>query len=302
QGEAGVLPGDPGFFSGIRRLCDERGILLIMDEVQTGLGRAGTRPLWRSAPRRRLWEPRCRAPWPWSRCRPVRRGGGSRTTVRSGRGRPRPVWTSSMMSRMPRSSQSRLMPEKKPGSPGRTPASPCRGSSRMAPTVGSTAASKASRSFQAACLKPSGRGWKGSCFSGWPVAARVARVRPWNDRKADSTTCRPRPWCLRANLMAASFASAPEFWNSTWPGSVSPVPDRIRLSSRVATSIWGSVPNRLETCMRVPAWSAIAAAIRGWLCPRLVTARPPRKSRYLRPSASKSSVPAPRTNLTGGGP
>jgi len=41
QGEAGVLPGDPGFFSGIRRLCDERGILLIMDEVQTGLGRTG---------------------------------------------------------------------------------------------------------------------------------------------------------------------------------------------------------------------------------------------------------------------
>jgi predicted acetylornithine/succinylornithine family transaminase len=41
QGEGGVNPGDPQFFRDIRRLCDERGVVLIVDEVQTGLGRTG---------------------------------------------------------------------------------------------------------------------------------------------------------------------------------------------------------------------------------------------------------------------
>jgi len=41
QGEGGVLPADPGYLQGVRRLCDERGILLMIDEIQTGLGRTG---------------------------------------------------------------------------------------------------------------------------------------------------------------------------------------------------------------------------------------------------------------------
>ena len=41
QGEGGVNPADVDFLRGIRRLCDERGLLLIMDEIQTGLGRTG---------------------------------------------------------------------------------------------------------------------------------------------------------------------------------------------------------------------------------------------------------------------
>jgi acetylornithine/LysW-gamma-L-lysine aminotransferase len=41
QGEGGVRPGDAEYFQGVRRLCDERGALLILDEVQTGLGRTG---------------------------------------------------------------------------------------------------------------------------------------------------------------------------------------------------------------------------------------------------------------------
>lgn len=41
QGEGGVRAGDAEYFQGIRRLCDERGALLILDEVQTGLGRTG---------------------------------------------------------------------------------------------------------------------------------------------------------------------------------------------------------------------------------------------------------------------
>jgi acetylornithine/N-succinyldiaminopimelate aminotransferase len=41
QGEGGVNPGGAGYFRGVRRLCDERGVLLMVDEVQTGLGRTG---------------------------------------------------------------------------------------------------------------------------------------------------------------------------------------------------------------------------------------------------------------------
>lgn len=42
QGEGGVRIPDPGFLSALRQLCDEHGILLMFDEVQTGMGRTGT--------------------------------------------------------------------------------------------------------------------------------------------------------------------------------------------------------------------------------------------------------------------
>ena len=41
QGEGGVNVPPPGFLEGLRQLCDERGLLLIFDEVQTGCGRTG---------------------------------------------------------------------------------------------------------------------------------------------------------------------------------------------------------------------------------------------------------------------
>lgn len=41
QGEGGVVPADATYLQAVRRLCDERGILLVVDEVQTGLGRTG---------------------------------------------------------------------------------------------------------------------------------------------------------------------------------------------------------------------------------------------------------------------
>ena len=44
QGEGGVCPGNPVYFKAVRRLCDELGILLILDEVQVGMGRTGN--LW----------------------------------------------------------------------------------------------------------------------------------------------------------------------------------------------------------------------------------------------------------------
>jgi acetylornithine aminotransferase len=41
QGEGGVRPGDRAYFQRIREICDEKGILLILDEVQVGMGRTG---------------------------------------------------------------------------------------------------------------------------------------------------------------------------------------------------------------------------------------------------------------------
>ena len=41
RGEGGVLPPSDDFLPGLRELCDEKGVLLIFDEVQTGFGRTG---------------------------------------------------------------------------------------------------------------------------------------------------------------------------------------------------------------------------------------------------------------------
>jgi acetylornithine/LysW-gamma-L-lysine aminotransferase len=41
QGEGGVYPADPSYMEVVRELCNERGALLILDEVQTGFGRTG---------------------------------------------------------------------------------------------------------------------------------------------------------------------------------------------------------------------------------------------------------------------
>ena len=42
QGETGVIPAPEGFLTQLREICDEHGILLMVDEVQTGAGRTGT--------------------------------------------------------------------------------------------------------------------------------------------------------------------------------------------------------------------------------------------------------------------
>ena len=42
QGEGGIYPADKDFITGVRKLCDERDILLILDEIQCGMGRSGS--------------------------------------------------------------------------------------------------------------------------------------------------------------------------------------------------------------------------------------------------------------------
>ena len=42
QGEGGIVPGSPDYLKGVRQLADDNGILLIIDEVQTGMGRTGS--------------------------------------------------------------------------------------------------------------------------------------------------------------------------------------------------------------------------------------------------------------------
>lgn len=41
QGEGGVIMADPDFFAGVRALCDEKGLLMLCDEIQCGMGRTG---------------------------------------------------------------------------------------------------------------------------------------------------------------------------------------------------------------------------------------------------------------------
>ena len=42
QGEGGVMALDPDYVQAVRALCDEKDLVLIVDEVQTGVGRTGT--------------------------------------------------------------------------------------------------------------------------------------------------------------------------------------------------------------------------------------------------------------------
>ena len=46
QGEGGIYPADPKFLKGVRELCDERDIVMILDEIQCGMGRTGHYFAW----------------------------------------------------------------------------------------------------------------------------------------------------------------------------------------------------------------------------------------------------------------
>ena len=46
QGEGGIYPVDPAFLKAVRQICDEKDILLILDEIQCGMGRTGSMYAW----------------------------------------------------------------------------------------------------------------------------------------------------------------------------------------------------------------------------------------------------------------
>ena len=46
QGEGGINPATPEFIEGVRKICDENDILLILDEIQCGMGRSGSYFAW----------------------------------------------------------------------------------------------------------------------------------------------------------------------------------------------------------------------------------------------------------------
>ena len=50
QGEGGVLPATEEFMVGVRKLCDEKGLLMLCDEVQCGMGRTGKWFGWQNFP------------------------------------------------------------------------------------------------------------------------------------------------------------------------------------------------------------------------------------------------------------
>ena len=46
QGEGGIYPADPEFLKGVKKICEENDILLILDEIQCGMGRTGYTFAW----------------------------------------------------------------------------------------------------------------------------------------------------------------------------------------------------------------------------------------------------------------
>ncbi len=46
QGEGGIYPAEPAFLEGVKEVCEEKDILLILDEIQCGMGRTGSLFAW----------------------------------------------------------------------------------------------------------------------------------------------------------------------------------------------------------------------------------------------------------------
>lgn len=46
QGEGGIYPAEPAFLQGVKKICEEHDILLILDEIQCGMGRTGEMFAW----------------------------------------------------------------------------------------------------------------------------------------------------------------------------------------------------------------------------------------------------------------
>src|SRR5712691_8741730 len=196
--------------------------------------------------------------------------------------RPRPVWTSSRMSKRFWLSHHSRTRSRYPGAAGTIPISPITGSSITATVLSVVACSIAATSLYSTWTKPGGSGLNGSEYLCWPPAVTAASVRPWNEpvvvmiSKAPSRFRVPH---LRAILIADSFASAPELQKKTRDGNDSS-------TNRWASSTCGCVKYRLEVWMRVFACAVTAATTSGCECLSRFTAMPATRSRYSRPESS----------------
>ena len=90
QGEGGIYPASREFLVGLRRLCDEHGILLMLDEIQCGLGRVGHWCGWKAiapevVPDAVSWAKGIGGGFPlgatWFRAKPIRKSDGSQTQL-----------------------------------------------------------------------------------------------------------------------------------------------------------------------------------------------------------------------------
>ena len=225
QGEGGVNPADTEYFAGVRRLCDERGVLFMVDEIQTGLGRTGewfgfqhfgvqpdvvtmAKALGNGVPIGACWaradvaggvrarRPRhdLRRPAPGHRRRPQ----GARGDGAGGRPRPGPGRGQAPGRRPARPAPRHRRPGPRPapggrtgrtGTPGRWPRP------RSTPGWWSTASAPPPCASPPACwstrprsTKPS-RSWKGSS----PDAAPAGDRRPDQGRALRGHRPRPRP-------------------------------------------------------------------------------------------------------------
>jgi len=69
RGEGGIRVPPNGFLPGLREICDETGVLLIFDEVQTGFGRTGkifACEHWNVVPISFALQNRWQAAFPWA--------------------------------------------------------------------------------------------------------------------------------------------------------------------------------------------------------------------------------------------
>ena len=178
--------------------------------------------------------PVARGPWPWSRCRAPR----PRCWKPNQRPvRPRPVWTSSTISRMSAVGAQLAQPDQVVRRGHHHPGLP---QDRLHQHRGHPGGRHRPTPWRRGRRRAHGRSRRegagtAACFSGCPVAARVARVRPWKASQVLTTRNRPWPAHLRASLMAHSLASAPELPKNTCPPARS-VPPPISRSRVTATS------------------------------------------------------------------
>jgi acetylornithine/N-succinyldiaminopimelate aminotransferase len=115
QGEAGVVPAPAGYLSAARQACDAAGALLVIDEIQSGIGRTGAWP--------RGWAAGSRSVPASGSARPAGRCARATTAARSAATRS-PARPRSPCS--PRSSPTACSPRRRPSAASSRPASPGR--------------------------------------------------------------------------------------------------------------------------------------------------------------------------------